>query len=66
MAKMEPLDWISTILLLVGGLNWGLVGIFKYNLVEALLGSMPTIVRVVYGLVGIASVYGVYGLFIKK
>ena len=43
------------LLIIVGGLNWGLVGLMHFNLVEKLLGAdtMPT--RVVYGLVGLAS-----------
>jgi len=43
-------------LLLVGGLNWGLVGLFKWNLVEVLFGSWPWLVRLVYILVGLSAV----------
>jgi len=41
---------------IVGGLNWGLVGAVNYNLVESLLGTWPMAVRVVYVLVGLAAV----------
>ena len=48
---------VAFLLLVVGGLNWGLVGLFNYNLVEMLLGSMPGVVMVVYVLVGLSAVY---------
>jgi len=47
---------VTWILLVVGGLNWGLVA-FDFNLVEKLLGSWPTVVMLVYLLVGISAVY---------
>jgi len=48
---------LAYILLWVGGLNWGLVGLFNYNLVEALLGAWPMLVTLVYVLVGVSAVY---------
>ena len=48
---------VSWVLLIVGGLNWGLVGLFKFNLVNALLGSMPALEMLVYVLVGLSTVY---------
>ena len=47
---------ISAVLLLIGGLNWGLVGVFNYNLVDSLFGSWPLVVRIVYILVGVSAV----------
>ncbi len=47
---------LALTLLVVGGLNWGLVGFFDFNLVERLLGSWPMAVTVVYDLVGLAAV----------
>jgi len=44
-------------LLWVGGLNWGLIGLFDYNLVERLLGSWPGLVMLVYILVGLSALY---------
>ncbi len=44
----------------VGGLNWGLIGLFNYNLVESLLGSWPMLIKWVYVLVGAATVYIVF------
>ena len=48
-------------LVLVGALNWGLVGLFKFNLVMAILGSVPVLERIVYVLVGLAAVMVLVG-----
>ena len=53
---MKSLHMVAFVLLVVGGLNWGLVA-FGYNLVEMLLGSWPTVVMVVYVLVGLSALY---------
>lgn len=54
---MKTLDILVAVLLVVGGLNWGLVGVFGFDLVAALFGEMSTLSRVVYALVGLAAVY---------
>ena len=54
---MKALHMVTFLLLLVGGLNWGLVGLFKFNLVMALFGSMPMLETLVYVLVGASAVY---------
>ena len=51
----KPFCCICFILLVVGALNWGLIGAFNYNLVESLLGAWPVLVTIVYLLVGIAG-----------
>ena len=56
--------WISMILLVVGGLNWGLVGAFGFDLVAAIFGAMSVLARIVYVLVGIAALYGLFNMFI--
>jgi uncharacterized membrane protein YuzA (DUF378 family) len=55
--KLNVLDWIALILIIVGGLNWGLVGIFKFDLVAAIFGEMGIISRIVYTLVGLFAIY---------
>jgi len=45
------------LLVVVGALNWGLVGLFGFNLVEAILGTVPSAVQLVYVLVGVSAVY---------
>lgn len=54
---MTPLGTIAFILVVIGALNWGLVGIFNYDLVAMLLGDMSTLSRIVYTLVGLSGVY---------
>lgn len=57
MKKLTILDWITLILVIVGGLNWGLVGLFKFDLVAAIFGEMGIISRIVYILVGLSAIY---------
>lgn len=54
---MRTIDIIATILVIVGALNWGLVGLFNFNLVAAIFGGLTAITRIIYILVGIAGVY---------
>ncbi|ADU37233.1 DUF378 domain-containing protein [Variovorax paradoxus] len=51
-------DWIALILMIVGAINWGLVGAFGFDLVAALFGEMSMASRIVYVLVGLAGLYG--------
>lgn len=44
-------------LVIIGAINWGLVGLFEFDLVAALLGEMSTASRIVYGLVGLSGIY---------
>jgi len=60
MADKSSIDWLALVLVIVGGLNWGLVGLFRFDLVAAIFGTMSTLSRVVYSLVGLAAVYMVY------
>ena len=54
---MRSLHWIALILVIVGAVNWGLVGLFQFDLVAALFGGQAAALsRVVYGLVGLAGV----------
>lgn len=54
---MRGLNVITLLLLIVGGLNWGLVGLFDFDLVAALFGEMSPLSRIVYALVGLAAIY---------
>ncbi|MDD6794435.1 MAG: DUF378 domain-containing protein [Clostridiaceae bacterium] len=62
---MKILDIITFILVLVGAINWGLIGFFDFNLVSALFGNMTIISRVIYALVGISGLYCL-SFFAKK
>jgi uncharacterized membrane protein YuzA (DUF378 family) len=54
---VRPIDVVAAVLLVVGGLNWGLVGLLNFDLVAALFGAGSILARVVYGLVGLSAVY---------
>ncbi len=53
----KALDYTALIITVVGAVNWGLVGLFRFDLVAALFGQMSWISRIVYILVGICGVY---------
>lgn len=55
--KMNSMEWIAFVLVVVGGLNWGLVGLLDLDLVATLFGEMTTLSRIVYSVVGISTVY---------
>ena len=65
---MNVLKHLVAILLIIGGLNWGLVGLWNFDLVVWLLGSWPTLVRLVYDLVGLAGVIALieYAMKVSK
>ena len=54
--NMKALNAIALILVIIGGLNWGLVGFFNFDLVAAIFGEMSVVSRVVYSLVGLSAV----------
>jgi uncharacterized membrane protein YuzA (DUF378 family) len=58
-SPLIALDWIALILLVVGGINWGLFGTLGIDLLALLFGAMTIPARVMYGLIGLASLYGV-------
>lgn len=58
--KLNSIDWIALVLTIIGGLNWGLVGAFKYNLVDSIFGVESALARIIYVLVGLSAVYLVY------
>jgi uncharacterized protein len=53
--------WIVWVLVIVGGLNWGLIGVLNFNLVDAIFGEGSVVSTVVYILVGIAAVVSIFG-----
>jgi len=61
-SKWKIIDILAYILLLVGALNWGLVGLFGFDLVASLFGPMTLFSRMVYALVGLAAVYDILTL----
>ena len=61
MNGMKTLDVVVWVLLAIGGLNWGLVGVFDFNLVSAIFGE-TILTRIVYILVGLAALYDIIGI----
>ena len=60
---MSIINKITLLLLIVGGLNWGLVGLFNFDLVAALFGDMSLLSRIVYALVGASALAQLVTLF---
>lgn len=54
---MKTFDVIAAILLVIGGLNWGLVGVMQFDLVATLFGEGSILSRIVYSLVGLSALY---------
>lgn len=63
---MKTVTLVAVVLLIVGGLNWGLVGAFDYNLVDSLFGEGSVGARIVYVLVGLAAVWKIVALLTNK
>ena len=57
------LDCTALTLTIIGAINWGLIGIFNFNLVDTIFGAMSVISRIIYALVGIAGLYSIKFLF---
>jgi len=55
---MKTVDTIALVLIIIGAINWGLIGLFNFNLVDAIFGSMSLISRIIYTLVGISGLWG--------
>ncbi|WP_341877062.1 DUF378 domain-containing protein [Defluviitalea saccharophila] len=57
--RTRPLDFIALLLIIIGAINWGLIGFFQFDLVATLFGGMDSwLSRIIYALVGLAGLYG--------
>ena len=56
-SRLKTLDLVALILVIIGGINWLLVGLFTFDVVAAIFGSMTAITRAIYVVVGIAAIY---------
>lgn len=54
---MKALDFTALTLIIIGALNWLLIGLFQFNLVDFIFGESSILSRIIYGLVGIAGIY---------
>jgi uncharacterized membrane protein YuzA (DUF378 family) len=57
MQGLKIIDWVAVVLVIIGGINWGLIGLFAFNLVGLIFGEMAWFTRLLYLLVGAAAVY---------
>jgi len=63
--EKNALDWIAIVLVIIGAINWGLFGLFDFDIIASVLGSVAWLAKTVYILVGLAGLYLIY-LFSKK
>ena len=63
--KNTALDATSLTLSIIGAVNWGLIGLFKFDLVAFLFGSMTLLSRIIYTIVGICGIY-LISFYVKK
>lgn len=60
---MKVVDKIALVLIIIGAINWGLIGFFNFNLVDSIFGTMSVVSRIIYALVGISGLWGIKLLF---
>lgn len=60
---MKAIDKTALVLIIIGAINWGLIGLFKFNLVELIFGDMTALSRIIYTLVGLSGLWGIKLLF---
>ena len=60
---MKVIDTIALVLIIIGAINWGLIGLFNFNLVDTIFGAMSIIIRIIYILVGISGLWGIKLIF---
>lgn len=63
---MKIIDKIALVLVIIGAINWGLIGFFEFNLVDSIFGEMSIISRIIYALVGISGLWCIRLLFDNK
>lgn len=56
---MKVIDKIALVLIIIGAINWGLIGLFQFDLVATIFGEMSIISRIVYDLVGLSGLWGI-------
>lgn len=60
---MKAIDTIALILVIIGAINWGLIGLFKFNLVDTIFGTMSALSRIIYTLVGLSGLWSIKFIF---
>lgn len=59
MKEVGVVGWVAILLVVIGGLNYGLVGFFNYNLLDAIFGT-GAVMRIIYAFIGISAVYTIF------
>lgn len=62
---MRTIDTIALVLIIVGAINWGLIGLFNFNLVDTLFGVGSALSRIVYTLVGVSGLWAIRLIFAR-
>ena len=62
---MKIIDTIALVLIIIGAINWGLIGLFNFNLVETIFGGFSAISRIIYTLVGVSGLWGIRLIFAR-
>jgi uncharacterized membrane protein YuzA (DUF378 family) len=65
MAKMNTLDMVANLLVIIGGINWLLVGAIQTDLVQLIFGSVPILAQAIYIIIGLSALYMLYKMFAK-
>jgi uncharacterized membrane protein YuzA (DUF378 family) len=58
--RLNGIDWAALVLAAIGAINWGLIALFRFNLVTAIFGGIPALVTIIYILVGLAGLWLIY------
>lgn len=64
--KMTEFEWATWVFVIVGALNWGLVGAFKMDLIQIIFGTSPLLMQLMYILVGVSGLYWLYKVLVAK
>ncbi len=57
--NLKTIDYIALIIVIIGAINWGLIGFLNFDLVKLIFGDMTLMTRIVYSIVGIAGLYAI-------
>lgn len=66
MKNFTELEWATAIFVLIGAINWGLIGVFGFNLLLVMFNTSPVLERVVEGLIGFSGLFWLYKLLMAK
>ena len=62
---MKLIDTIALVLVIIGAINWGLIGLFHFNLVETIFGGFSVLSRIIYILVGVSGLWAIRLIFAR-